>query len=606
MRDHKTTTLWKMAFGNAKLSADDRVRAEQLLVAHNKIESRVAPMLEKIPESCRHLTIYDISHVHQLWDVASQICGPSYLLNPLEGFVLGAAFLIHDAGLTAVAYPDGVAGLKKTKYYLDRIAALLRSVAGEPPSAEALENPSFELAEWALFDTLRVVHAMRAETLLEFEKRHPLTGQPYKLLEDADLFLDCGEIIGLVAASHHWDIGDVEKRLARSRTPPAAYPNWEIDALKLACIVRAADACAIDERRARIMPFLLTAPEGVSRDHWQFQAYLNPGRAEGEALVFQSKRAFPRKDMSAWWTAYDAIEIADRELRDCDKVLRRHRSGNAEFVVRRVEGAGDAAQLQEYIRVEGWAPVNTSVRIDNPLAIVERFGGWQLYGDDYSAPLRELIQNAADSVRARRLISGGYDGGPGLPGRIDICINATKKDGKIGDIVLSVSDDGVGMPPDILTGDLLEFGHSFWGSEKASRIYPGLVSSPGFEPTGRFGIGFFAIFMIADDVKVISRPYQAGVRDSKTLHFHNGLKSRAEFRNYDAQEDGILPTNCCTVVSASVSRQGWLEAFASMSMWDEERNASRQRQEAQAFSWELVKRTLSSTRVCTRRGSLAL
>jgi hypothetical protein len=190
-------------------------------------------------------------------------------------------------------------------------------------------------------------------------------------------------------------------------------------------------------------------------------------------------------------------------------------------------------------------------------------------------------------------MSGGYDRGSDFPGRIDISITATEKDGKLGDIVLSVSDDGVGMTPDILTGDLLEFGHSFWGSEKASRIYPGLLSSPDFEPTGRFGIGFFAIFMMADDVKVISRPYQAGVRDSKTLHFHSGLKSRAEFRNYDAQEDGVLPRDCCTLVSAIVKHQRWLEAFASMSMWDEERNASRQRQETQAFSWELVKRTLS-------------
>jgi hypothetical protein len=97
--DYKSTTLWATAFGNTGLQNDRQEAARNdLLSALRKLEERVAPLLAKIDASCHELTIHDITHVHQLWSVASEICGPDYPLNPLEGFVLGAAFLIHDAG----------------------------------------------------------------------------------------------------------------------------------------------------------------------------------------------------------------------------------------------------------------------------------------------------------------------------------------------------------------------------------------------------------------------------------------------------------------------------------------------------------------------------
>ena len=321
MLDYQLTPLWTTAFSDAGLRTDSqRTARDDLLSALRALESRVTPLLGKIDESCHELTIHDISHVHQLWSVASEVCGPDYPLNPLEGFVLGAAFLIHDAGLTAAAYPGGLPALENTVYYKDRVAALLRTVGNELPTEESLENPSAEIRQRALFDTLRAIHAKRAETLLEYEQPHPLTGQSYRLLSDPDLFLDCGAVIGRIAASHHWNIDDVDERFQDPLTAPERFRGWSIDGVKLACILRASDVCAIDERRARIIQFLLASPGGVSRDHWIFQLNLKPAERRAEALVFQSKQPFNRNEMSAWWIAYDAIRIADRELLDCDRI----------------------------------------------------------------------------------------------------------------------------------------------------------------------------------------------------------------------------------------------------------------------------------------------
>ena len=48
----------------------------------------------------------------------------------------------------------------------------------------------------------------------------------------------------------------------------------------------------------------------------------------------------------------------------------------------------------------------------------------------------------------------------------------------------------MGMSEQVLTGPLLDFGNSFWGSTLASQEFPGLIAS-GMKAAGRFGIGFF-------------------------------------------------------------------------------------------------------------------
>jgi hypothetical protein len=58
----------------------------------------------------------------------------------------------------------------------------------------------------------------------------------------------------------------------------------------------------------------------------------------------------------------------------------------------------------------------------------------------------------------------------------------------------------------------------------------------GLQPTGRYGIGFFSVFMLGSNVTVTSRRFDSAASDAHTLDFQGGLKMRPILREPSADE----------------------------------------------------------------------
>src|SRR5690606_25580216 len=125
---------------------------------------------------------------------------------------------------------------------------------------------------------------------------------------------------------------------------------------------------------------------------------------------------------------------------------------------------------------------------------IRSLGGEELYGKDPTVPLRELIQNSSDAIRARRFFEG-RDNDFG-----EVVVSLFEREGSS---CLRVEDNGIGMSKRVLTQYLLDFGCSFWSKPQVQEEFPGLLSS-GFQSTGKYGIGFFSVFMASDKVKIIT------------------------------------------------------------------------------------------------------
>jgi hypothetical protein len=520
------TELWKKSLGSAFDAEDADAFREVLVAALRTFESRAEVLAGEIGRDLPAFTVHDASHAAEVWKLADRIAGSNISLNPVETFVLGGAVLLHDLGLATAAYVNGLDELTKEPRWSDTLASVLRQTKGTEPTAEELAEPDDKVVEMVRRRILRDLHAEHAERLATVRWKD-LKGNQYALLEDPDLREALGPLIGQIAHSH-WApvgaLGDLFKRTVGA--PPKADPEWKVRPLLLACLLRLADASHLDGSRAPRFLRLLREPDEEAAKHWDFQERLAQPLQHEDRFAFSSSNFGP-DEAEAWWLCADTLAMVDREFRAVDSLLADR--GLPRFAIRGVAGADDLTVLATHIPTEGWTPIDAKVRVSNVVRLVERLGGRELYGARPEIPLRELIQNGADAVRARRELDGLDDNW----GSVVISLADSEREGFHW---LEVTDSGIGMSREVLTDSLLDFGTSFWESDRVIDELPGLLSS-GFRPTGKFGIGFFSVFMWGDDVDVVSRRYDAGRSETHILEFRGGVGKRPLLRTAGPGEE---------------------------------------------------------------------
>src|SRR5438477_1898338 len=143
-----------------------------------------------------------------------------------------------------------------------------------------------------------------------------------------------------------------------------------------------------------------------------------------------------------------------------------------------------------------------SINTENIFPIIKKF----LYSD-HEIFLRELVSNAVDATqKIKRLsLSGHYNKELGDV-RIKVTMDAKAK-------TITVSDNGIGMTAEeikkyinqIAFSGATEFLEKFKEANDANEII------------GRFGLGFYSAFMIADKVEIQTRSYQDGAEPARWI-----------------------------------------------------------------------------------------
>lgn len=510
--DFRQTWLWNHAFVNPRTDSSTEEQEyfrSRFLAMRSKVEQLVSRIAIDMPG----MTVHDISHLDALWETASLVADGAVTVNPPEAFVLGASILLHDSAMSLAAYPGGVDDLKQTVVWQDSVARL--ALAAEESGGDPVDpdNPPAEAIGQIVPDVLRRLHAEHAEVLAG-QAWLAKDGQQIDLIDDPELRHFYAQTIGRIAHSHWWSVQKVEDELSQDLGAMAQRTSKLVDKVKLACLLRIADAIHLDSRRAPRFSRVLARPAGISDIHWSFQERLAKPHVELDAVVFTAGKAFDHEDAEAWWLAYDTLNSVDRELHDVDLLLRNR--GREVLKARRVKGAGSPEMLARTVETRGWRPVDARLQVSDVPRIVENLGGSKLYGDDPTVALRELIQNGADAVQARRRIEDREASW----GTITVAIEQ-REDCPW----LVVEDNGIGMSEMVLTGPLLDFGTSFWRSPLALEEFPGLMAA-GMQAIGRFGIGFFSVFMLGSEVKVFSRRADRGKEDGRLLEFNGGTSMR--------------------------------------------------------------------------------
>jgi len=145
---------------------------------------------------------------------------------------------------------------------------------------------------------------------------------------------------------------------------------------------------------------------------------------------------------------------------------------------------------------------NISIHTENIFPVIKKF----LYSDN-EIFLRELVSNAVDATqKLKRLTSlGQYQGEVGDT-TIEISFDEQAK-------TITISDKGIGMTAEevkkyinqIAFSGATEFMEKFKEAKDANEII------------GRFGLGFYSAFMVADKVEIQTLSYQEGAQAAKWI-----------------------------------------------------------------------------------------
>lgn len=145
---------------------------------------------------------------------------------------------------------------------------------------------------------------------------------------------------------------------------------------------------------------------------------------------------------------------------------------------------------------------NISIHTENIFPIIKKF----LYSDN-EIFLRELVSNAVDAVqKINRLAALGQYNQEVGQGRVEVSFDADKK-------TITISDNGLGMTAEeikkyinqIAFSGATEFVEKFKDAKDANELI------------GKFGLGFYSAFMVAEKVEINTLSYQDGAAPARWI-----------------------------------------------------------------------------------------
>ena len=171
-----------------------------LRIEYEKFRDNARLLAGEIASILPEYTVHDITHIDALWDMTDVFLSRDYFLSPIECFVLGGAFILHDLGMLLAAYPEGRKGIQKQNIWKDTVANLCKQ-RGLSYNFEELDNIDKDVEKIATEKTLRLLHGQKATELAMISWKDSNEKDMY-LIDDKKLRDAYGTIIGKIAQSH--------------------------------------------------------------------------------------------------------------------------------------------------------------------------------------------------------------------------------------------------------------------------------------------------------------------------------------------------------------------------------------------------------------------
>lgn len=436
----------------------------------------VATILNAIPGQYPNYTFHDEGHAYRVCRYMEILAFDNECkFNTIEKFNDGELALIL---LSALFHDTGM------YYYFDDYLNEIKGglFCGQKFNYEKIKN-DYENDLEMIKELTRKHHHLLSQ---KFVNSEPFTG--YLKIQNLDLT----EPLGLLCMSHCCDNDFIES------LPDEQYFNEDKYNLKyIATLLRIADALDCDSSRVPVFWFLKNNVKGFSKEEWERHFFITNNLKSrfrtdfnnnleilfsGNCVKHLAYRSFSNY-LSTWLEPLVAFSI---DICSTFDVV--HRLYLSRKISNEILTIGfDASDLRLTL---------------NYSTIKNLLMGENIYGDK-RAGLREIIQNSIDACCVKK----DYYKKSNIPEEyipeIKICINHDKNE-------FFILDNGSGMNDKIINQNFLNIGNSYYSSSDFAKL------DLDYKPIGRFGIGFLACYLLADEIKLSTRHMLSSI--TKTLH----------------------------------------------------------------------------------------
>lgn len=430
-----------------------------------RVSDEVRFIVSLFPEYTPHDEAY---HLRRLFELAERILGEQVIknLNATELFILALALYGHDWGM-AVSNKEKEVILSGQ---IDNNFALLENEQRRLEEHLVDLNQTREnLSDFGWQEYVRKTHAERSAR------------RSIKFFENIDNGI--GEALARACEGHWLDF----EQLRNSIIYPYNYSiKGEVINLRaIAIYVRLVDLFDITNERTPFNIYKYTAPKDMrSKMEWAKHRSINSlstiASQNGRNILVDGQTT----DHEVYAALLDLRLFCMEQLKGCVELL-------------------DEMHIEKYnlhiydlkwnIVARGFDPISIKFQFDRS-RMFEILSDEIYRGDKYIF-IRELIQNSIDAIKLRSEILSLKMGYPQeFDGKISLSVERSNTD----ELLISVTDNGIGMDRYIIENYLSVAGKSYYRSEEFQKL--GLK----MDPISRFGVGILSCFMVADRIEITS------------------------------------------------------------------------------------------------------
>ena len=460
----KNSTLWTIL-----------KRDEELVHTLVQLRNITEIISNEIPHYVPEITDHSVKHMDALWNITDIVFTKKEIetFTIGEAFILACSFYVHDLGMAYCFDKTQLHELESSLVYKGIYEKLCRSnVAHNKAKRSALQILT------------RQIHASKSCEMIQTEipvlKRY--------LIESSDMRHKWSEHIGIVSLSHSWTINILDQKIGQRGEIPV--PQGKADLGFVACALRVIDFAHINYERASILDKLIR--QDISEDsliHWIAQENISGPIREENKLKYSTNKAID--DVDGWWKFYELASGLNKEISTVYEYLETRTKSKGRFSLVGVKGIDYPEDFAKYVQTKNFEPIDVHFRTGSIEKLINLLGGKELYGEDYTVPIREIIQNSNDAIKLYRI---QYDD----PTHGEIIVR-NELEGN--DTYLTIIDNGIGMSKNTITKYLLGIASDYWNSNDFIYDFPKAIKNK-FRPVGKFGIGFLSVFMISTDIEV--------------------------------------------------------------------------------------------------------